>query len=523
MYKLVIADDEEAILNGLSKFIDWNDLGFEVDKIFHDGCEVIEYLKVSKPDALLLDINMRTVSGLEVAKYNFQNKLNIKIVILSGYKEFDYAKQAIEYQVEHYLLKPTDMDELEKMFLEIRDKLDSEKSHMHLQRSLEARYSEAISIIFGQLVHQIGSGRIDDDPGIQKRLNQAGFAGSMAQYSCCMISLVINRDGSGLQNGIASKSSSDHELEEIFLKTDPSAVFSVLSRKNDEMILAGISKLPDVLLSEERIRQSIRQVNSTLYNFFKSTISMRRFEVLKSILDFKQAFGRFYSQSERDSSALVSPDIHMINRLFNDLQKPDAESAMIGARSYLKQIADCPVKLQVKLIHDVFANISFLFLYNGIDLSVISNGLFDYRQAGRLETMESLDKWVSKNIGLIANIVKYMDHNSSEVINKVMEYVKKNYADEITLETVSEYVYLNPSYLSRIFKQNTGENFSDYLAKVRIETAIRLLAENKLKIYEISERVGYKSSKYFIKLFRQFTGFTPKDYRVKIMEADREK
>ena len=124
MYKLVIADDERRIRQGLKNIVDWNRLGFEVTELFADGQEVIEYLEYVVPDVILTDIKMNNVSGLEVAKYVYENELPCKVVLISGYQEFDLAVQGIKYGAGDYLLKPTDVDQLEQTFAKIRQQLD---------------------------------------------------------------------------------------------------------------------------------------------------------------------------------------------------------------------------------------------------------------------------------------------------------------------------------------------------------------------------------------------------------------
>lgn len=128
MYKLIITDDEKIIRTGLKNMIDWNKLGFEVTDLFSDGQEVIESLDSMVPDVILTDIKMVYASGLDVAKYVFENKISSKVVLISGYQEFDLALTGMKYGVADYLLKPVNVDEIEKTFTKIKEDLDKEKS-----------------------------------------------------------------------------------------------------------------------------------------------------------------------------------------------------------------------------------------------------------------------------------------------------------------------------------------------------------------------------------------------------------
>ncbi|GLC31264.1 response regulator transcription factor [Clostridium omnivorum] len=127
MYNLVIADDEKNIREGLAKFIDWEELGFKVVFKCEDGEEVIDYMNSMAVDVILCDIRMNKVSGLDVAKYAFENFKGVKIVLISGYQEFEYAKKALEYNVFSYIVKPIDIEEIKEKFLKIKKDLDHKK------------------------------------------------------------------------------------------------------------------------------------------------------------------------------------------------------------------------------------------------------------------------------------------------------------------------------------------------------------------------------------------------------------
>ena len=156
MYKLIIADDERRIRQGLKNIVDWESLGFQVVDVFSDGQEIIESLEYLVPDVILTDIKMNHVSGLDVAKYVFEHQLPSKVVLVSGYQEFELALQGIGYGAEDYLLKPTDVDKLEETFRKIRAELDKMKERLQKSRADKERMEEMIPLLeerfFGDLV-----------------------------------------------------------------------------------------------------------------------------------------------------------------------------------------------------------------------------------------------------------------------------------------------------------------------------------------------------------------------------------
>ena len=129
MYKLIIADDEPTIRTLLCRIIDWKGLGFEIAEVFSDGSEVIDYLKNYHADCVLCDICMKHVSGIEIAEYTYNNAPQTNVMFLSGYQDFSYATAALKFGVEHYFLKPVQIDEIKNAFKNLKNKLDSAKSN----------------------------------------------------------------------------------------------------------------------------------------------------------------------------------------------------------------------------------------------------------------------------------------------------------------------------------------------------------------------------------------------------------
>ena len=147
MYRLIIADDEKRIRQGLKNIVDWESLGFEVTELFSDGQDVIEYLDYMIPDVILTDIKMNHVSGLDVAKYVFEHHLPCRVVLVSGYQEFELAVQGLKYGAEDYLLKPTEVDKLEETFWKIKRELDEARERRRFP-FLKSAFSATLSWVW---------------------------------------------------------------------------------------------------------------------------------------------------------------------------------------------------------------------------------------------------------------------------------------------------------------------------------------------------------------------------------------
>lgn len=366
MYKLMIVDDEELICKGLSELMEWSDMGFELITTHDDGQDAIEHLRQEPVDVVLTDIKMTHVSGLEVAKYVHEHIPRTKVVINSGYREFDYAKQAVEYDVVHYLLKPTQFDEIERVFKQLKRDLDRE-------RMSEAE--EAGQADFVEMVH-----------------------------------------------------------------VEPNEYMQWVSR----------------------------------YKLFMSIIC------------------------DEDTDAVDSQ-----------------------VEAFFQEMNDLPLGAVRHIVIDMFAVLTNQFMETGTDIWGITRSMVDHRHMLKMKDKSELKNWCET---ALLDIIRYINLNkkasSDNVILKALEYMERNYQQNISLEDVADRVFLNPVYFSRLFKQQVGETFTQYVTKIRMEKAIQLLKENRYKTYVVGEKVGYSNCKYFTRVFKQFTGVTTTEYVKRHMELE---
>ena len=356
MYNLVIADDEKNIREGLSRFINWADIGFKVVMKFEDGEDVIDYIGAMSVDVVLCDIRMNKKSGLEVAKYIYENSLNIKVVLMSGYQEFEYAKKALEYNVISYIVKPIEMDEIKDKFIKIKKDIDSlkiinEKMQQEKKRAVEAQQDFSVLI--------------------------------------------------DLQS----------QLIESFLNFDKPSIYSIFNDISAKVI--NISFNSGLKFLENTLLLLLNRVNNHYLGL------------------------------------TIKGDLKAIIRKISD------------AKNYNNALQVCEQCINLAI--------------NGIE--------------------------------------ENNNNNSRLAIKKANKYIEENYMYDLTLEKVAETVFLSPVYLSKIYKKEMGINFSDYVTQKRMERAKELLNNRNLKVYEISELVGYKNLKYFYKIFKHYTGYTPNKYR----------
>lgn len=467
-YSLLVVDDEKIIREGVGKYIEKHCPGVSVDGLFADGAEVIEYLESNHAHIIISDIKMAGITGLELAKYVSMTKPDIKMIILSGYKKFEYAKEAMEYKVEEYLLKPVSNAEIVAAVNAAVKKIDSERE---LSDKLE-QYDEIIADMRSKFFIDLTFGGFGAERNIASEFDKLGFGFSYSEANAfvCSISFdkkfydtwTYGRDGAStaIMNFL---NQSEHVLYTTGLDDD---LYLVISRNGDIEVI----KNQVVGWTEEALEAGMNfeclycaEGINNLQNY--SFMNVKNFEKI-------------------DDSVKIQ-----IFKLMNSY----LNLGMIeNARELFFQLSSELTEEKTAELVD--------FLYRNT-----------YVYDNSPTTLE-IDSSPEKAFEYLCEHVQKSGENEDALIQKIKEFINKNYSSDITLESVANKVYLHSVYVSRYFKQHTGTNFSDYLFNVRMTHAIDLLKTNKYKISKVGEMVGYRNYKYFSKQFKNYTGFTPKRY-----------
>ncbi len=195
MYKMIVLDDEPMIRSGLSSIVPWAELGYELVAVFEDGKEGIDYLERHEVDVVLTDIRMVEVSGLEVARRVFERKWRTKVVIISGYREFEYAKSAMQYNVRHFLLKPTRYEEIYGVFAGLKAELDGERAEELAYRRERKRSREYAAVLREQLLQEVFAGERNDPAELARRIELLDWPPSLMTDACYAARLRIGDGG----------------------------------------------------------------------------------------------------------------------------------------------------------------------------------------------------------------------------------------------------------------------------------------------------------------------------------------
>jgi len=523
MFKLIIVDDEEIAREGLSQFIEWKQLGFELVQCFADGKEAIDYLKNHSVDVVLTDIDMVDISGLDLSKYIYENVPNVKTVIISGHKNFEYAKAAIKYNVEYYLTKPIDMSEIRKVFVELKKSLLDLKRIQNENKEKSERYQKLLPILKEQFLLYILTGSIRDEDELNSRLQAIGLpAYSDLSYSC-IIDVEINNIHKE-HNGRFKSS-----LQRIFQDNRNNVHYLSFYYSQNLMKILAISSKTEKSSMKENINHFLNEIKQSIHQNFEIELSLEKGPIYNDLFELSRTM-RLHTTSYNNGLKVEEKSqidlkeyrqfMYKYKRFIPLLINGEQEKIKENLNVIFEEIEPFPITDIQRLITDLFVMITQSFAEYGIDIFTNKNETLSYHDILEMDDVDEIRNWSNHCLDqLMKDYLESQDSETNQIISKAMDYIQSRYYEDISLDDVADYIYLNPVYFSRLFKDYTGRNFSEYLRTMRVEKAIELLEENKYKVYEISNKVGYKSSKYFSRVFKQHTGFSPQEYSYKVLNS----
>ena len=517
MYKLLIADDEAVIREGIRCLLDWDSLGYTIIGEASNGDEAYALISQEKPDLVLLDIRMPGMTGLDVVCRAREDGFEGKVVILSGYSDFTYAQQAIRYGVISYLTKPIDEDELQQIAIQIRNQLDTD---IAAQNSSEHYKQKAYHMI----IRDILTGDADYDKLdldelnmhadtyqviIYEKYNQQAKEGS---YRFSELLRVTNHDNHSFDNITI-------DAHEVFILKGTFAIGKFqdfLERYQREMQPQKDSPLDSLFLAYGRPVHTLAQVYASYTDAMQ--LIHRRF---------------FCEQGQHTIGYESLPELSHCVPLISEAFLSNYASRLFDALSAFNRgkTAEILEELQTKLYNssDSIDNIRLFFADLYLQLKERMNTLYS-NAAIPFPSNRDIIQLISEKY-FLHEIILYLTEqfemimssighsNRDSVIDDIIYYIEHHYTRNITLESIAPLFGYNSSYLGKIFSKKVGENFNAYLDHIRIEHSKDLLLSRDMKVYEIAEKVGFCDVGTFIRAFKRKERITPLKYRKNISGA----
>ena len=538
MYSVFAVDDEPIVLEGIRSKIDWEGSSFTFAGEATDGEIALSMIHELKPDILITDIKMPFMDGLQLAEAIKRTQPWIKIIILSGHDEFDYAKKAISIGIEEYLLKPFTPEELLASLKKAALEIDKERKQLSDISKLKEELKSSTALIKKEFLNNLVHGAADTNTVMQK-CAELGIS-LISRYYKVLISRIESRSGNtqnqqeacSLLNSYSEainqavsffhhsnllvcifKGSTQAELDDNAFRA-AETIGHIVTKNADCTVLTAIGKtvehLSQLKISYEDAKQILEIENKDSQNRIISSD------------DLDEPAGANTDSPTASSSAQLDlkENDPLVDRLKyagkNDISAIIEES-MTLIRSNQKQFSVFASYLLVDLIFAVSKLVEKLGgdikeLYPEIlQRSFIDEGIkneIDFRNKVSQVLTFALEYRDSKITG------KYGD-----VILKAKRFIEENYADQnTTLSSVAQAVCLSPNHFSTIFSQECKTTFIEYLTTVRIENAKRLMRETDMKGYDIAYDCGFSDPHYFSYIFKKNTGLSPREYKVNLEE-----
>ena len=530
--KVIIVDDEMKICQLIKHLVDWDSMQMEVIDVLNDGKSAYESICRNRPDIVITDIRIPNFDGLELIRMCKEQFPSLYFIIISGYSEFEFAKSALQYGVEDYLLKPIKKKELENALNRIREKYERSRSSEAEKNELLSYAGTARAKIRQEFLTRViaASKEAQPQPAFDlAQINSAyGCSFQPGQFTVAVFRLF-------LRGGASVKNSEDFlvaKLQEIAQDAIVPNCCEFLSVNSGRSVVCLINTQEDGLL---RVKKQFHKVKLEVTNELFSNISLAigvgnpspelggtvagYGEAERSLLDrFCDSDRYIFEFSDvKDSGKAVSDLIDMKGRddLIAAQERMDVNTILAHVRSLQERLSEyrydgslvcgCVLEL-IEVLQFGSKNYDIYFQKFDVEES--------RRKIGNILTYEELFDWLKNEI-----INRYQEFaNLKQVAEKkpiraAKQYIYDNYSKNLTLEGVSNHIGFNPTYFSVFFKKETGKNFSEYLTELRMKNAKLCLISSNRDIADIAEEVGYSDIKYFSKLFKKVTGLTPSEYR----------
>lgn len=528
MYKLLIVDDEPAIRKGIATSINWEIYGIQIVGEAKNGKEALEMAKTTYPDILITDIRMPLMDGLEFCSLMQMNFPKTKKIILSGYDDFEYAKKAISYNVKEYLLKPVGAQQLIEVIKRITFEIDKENQIELEQMSTRNILNKNYFYIQSELLKKLMRISVNDRNYILSELEKLDikFVGPFFWI------LIIEID-----DYFKILSDKDYYQMEQFEMNARMCLQSEMGLYMHTTIGLINNNQYVCIVDEQKhdrnqLKKQLTEIIARLKEHYKLSISI----TVSPYTDDIGEFGELYEKALRQSiyklyvgkgAIIMTSDYPDQTEISNRLEKlPYTNMDEQEINQLIMQQNE--LKLKAKII-ELFNE--FKRHYTSINqviqvvirIITITNRVLDFEgeqiekylkrniifEINQLETLDEIENWLMTYLKECLSL-KIVNRFSNE-INKSIQFIKNNYMTILTLEVVAKEVGLSVSYLSRLFKEETGYGFTDFINMERIEQAKKLLLDHQ-KSYQVANAVGFNDYKYFSKVFKKVTGVSPRDW-----------
>ncbi len=528
MYRVMIADDEGIVIDSM-KFIIEKEFGDKCSLEFaKTGRRLIEVAEQFRPDIAVVDIHMPGINGIDAIKEMKQFCPNAVFIVMSAYDKFDYAKEAIKLGVMEYITKPMDRMKVVETLKRAMEQIDHEREKRSNDLLIKEKLETIEPIIENGLIYDIIlQEHFDEDVDSYKSI-----LGISEDYGY-MMALVCGdeQEGNHMTNAVGSSvkvSRMYREIREGVKSYFDCKVGNVMANKIAVLVpySSDVLEYNDRTGLIDRARELVRYLRKKTDTNFRIGIGG-----LHRLRDLGDSYREALNALIATTGSVAHVDDLTISCSYEDDYPKDLEKPMFEAVSkgdlngmlvYAGKYADwmCHRAEGGDLMSMRLKALEFALYAEHL---AYQSGGQTYRYSGReaylpeimgMDSSDKIKEWfINKLTSACNDVISKREERSNDIIRDAMEYIRNNYSREISLDDVSRQVNISPYYFSKIFKEESGLNFIEYLTNIRIDKAKELLSETDMSIKEVCATCGYTDPNYFSRSFKKNVGVTPTEYK----------
>lgn len=528
LYSFIIVDDEPEIREGIRDNIPWEEFGFRFAGACSNGSEALELIERDPPDVVMTDINMPFMDGLTLSERILAVAPATKVLILTGYDDFDYARKALRLQVHDFILKPLTPSEFKAALEKLKAKLDEEHGARRDIERLKRQLAESLPLLRERFLNKLLSGNCADAAERAAYFGLPLPTGGTA-YHVSLLDFDKRPDGEEFDLDIIAER---NLIEDALKESVPAIVFQ---DAEDRVVILSWAKDGDQLYREclkaaETLRARFLRAGfeatsfglgepaadlSKLGDSYRDALRALAYAQIRgggAVTAYRELAGKRGAGRGGEScwgkaiaaevrTASLEGALRLVDEMTGRFRRPlansDVEEYRRALRSTLAALTQTLEDLEIP------------------EADIFPDGEDPFVQLRDLKTPDQAKLWFSALVSrIVAYIGRRQENFAGAKAREAAEYIEERYADpDLSLPTLCKDLYISTSYFSAVFKKYKERTFVEHLTDVRIEKAKELLRTTNLKTYEVAERVGYRDAHYFSLSFRKIVGETPTNYR----------
>lgn len=518
--KVLLVDDEKLERVLIRNGFDWSANGFEIIGEASSAAEALEFVRHRRPELVLTDISMPHMDGLELSERILEFAPGCHIVIVTGYREFEYARRAVKTGVEDFLLKPVSMQDIAVITARIKDKIEKENRQLLEMEQLKKSVLADKDIVMESFFQRLVESRVGEEEAVHKLMTYS-CEGMLKECICVNIQLRQEREETG----------HGRNLEK---------VLALIGDRQYDCCVCFVHYMKNIVLYYwNRLPEETEDIAGDLQRSISTDLGIHNTVGISGVNAGFGGVSQAFRQSGKalSAAALLGRNRVICYREYQEILRQNPDRKEIDWDDFTFCVNNALVDRVYEYVDEYVgrigvseaADLEYLRLISmnmlskaggtlnkyGLGLTQLLGEDALYDGIRQIHTVDEAAAYIKQVLDRIMNCHESKKiKQGNKVVEAALEYMDKNMFDpELSLKTVAANIYSNESYLSRVFKKDMQLSLIEYISRKRIEESIRLLNTTDLKVYEIAERIGYRDAHYFSICFKKQTGVTIKEFK----------